>query len=282
MRRLIFGCGYLGLRVAHRWLSQGDEVFALTRSEKRANELAELGIRPILGDVTEMSGQIDLPEVKTCLYAIGYDRSATASKRSVYVEGLKNALGTIDGKCGQLLYVSSSSVYGQNDGSLVDESSLTQPNSEGGQICLEAEGIVRTSQLAGGNWTIFRLSGIYGPGRLLAKAEQLFAQIPFGGEPDAWLNLIHVDDAADVLCTAAKIKLAGETVLVTDDQPISRFTYYTELANLLGSPGPVFSERAEPGRTRGANKQLVNANMKSKLGVSLRFPTIREGLMSSI
>ena len=55
MRRLIIGCGYIGLRVARAWSERGDDVFALTRSESRAADLRAQGMIPVLGDVTDRS-----------------------------------------------------------------------------------------------------------------------------------------------------------------------------------------------------------------------------------
>ena len=93
-RRLIVGCGYLGQRVADRWLAAGDTVFATTRSPARADQFAAIGLRPLLGDVTVAGpgGLPELPEVDTVLWAVGFDRSAAASYEDVHVTGLGRLL----------------------------------------------------------------------------------------------------------------------------------------------------------------------------------------------
>ena len=92
MTNLIFGCGYLGQRVANRWLEQGQAVSALTR--QRDDALRQRGIEPIRGDVLDPASLRALPEASTVLYAIGMDRSAGRSFRDVYVkERLLNWLG---------------------------------------------------------------------------------------------------------------------------------------------------------------------------------------------
>src|SRR5438270_3377509 len=72
MAKLIFGCGYLGLRVARRWRASGDAVYAVTRSSERADQLLREGIQPIVADLTEQT-QLLLPQdVRSVLFAIGY------------------------------------------------------------------------------------------------------------------------------------------------------------------------------------------------------------------
>ena len=89
MKRLVVGCGYLGFRVAKRWLANGDSVFAVTRSETRAVALETEGISPIVGDVTLPSSLDNLPEVDTVLFSVGMDRSRYSDIRLVYVDGLR-------------------------------------------------------------------------------------------------------------------------------------------------------------------------------------------------
>ena len=87
---LIVGCGYLGRRVARRWLAAGRRVAALTRGN--ADALAALGIEPIIGDVLDPDSLCHLPDAGTVLYAVGLDRTAGRSMRDVYVSGLANVL----------------------------------------------------------------------------------------------------------------------------------------------------------------------------------------------
>src|SRR5665213_3277715 len=234
-RRLIIGCGYLGRRVAHIWVAQGDVVFALTRSSANAEALRQFGITPIVGDVTDSASLAVLPKVDTLLYAVGLDRRTGHSQRDVYVGGLDNLLPQIAGKVRRLLYVSSTSVYGQNSGEWVDETSDCRPESANGQVCLDAERLLQ-QKLPEAN--VLRLAGIYGPGRLVARIEALRAGQSPEGNPDAWLNLIHVDDAAAAVLACERRGKPGATYLVCDDHPCRRREYYSLLAAMIGAPAP--------------------------------------------
>ena len=194
--RLIIGCGYLGRRVAKHWLAEGCSVYALTRSPERGAELRDAGLIPLLGDVTKPASLPEFPTVDILLYAVGLDRRSGQTQRDVYVGGLANVLPRIAGNVQRAIYISSTSVYGQNAGEWVDESSACQPESTNGQVCLEAE---RLFQQAIPSSNLLRLAGIYGPGRLIARMEALRAGIAPEGNPDAWLNLIHVDDAVSAV-----------------------------------------------------------------------------------
>ncbi len=249
----------------------------MTRSEAGAARLCGLGVEPIVGDVTSL-GDVEFPQVETCLYAVGYDRSSSIDKRTVYVDGLRNVLQKLKGRAGSLVYISSSSVYGQEDGSIVDETSLVTPGTESGRICQEAEEVVKQSDPSDGRWVILRLSGIYGPGRMLVKSDVLKSGERMGGEPEAWLNLIHVEDAAKVVIAAERQNAQRELFVVSDDEPVTRRAYYSELARLVGANEPVFDESKPGGRTRGLYKRLSNAKMKRELKVTLQYPTFREGL----
>ncbi|MBI1313955.1 NAD-dependent epimerase/dehydratase family protein [bacterium] len=295
MRRLIVGCGYLGRRVAKRWLDGGDTVLAVTRSEEHAATLRELGIEPLIGDVTQPESLVALPECDTVLHAVGFDRSATASKREVYVDGFRNVLDQMASRCDRFLHISSTSVYGQENGELVDEDSPCEPQHESGQICLEAERLVCERTVSGelSAATILRLAGIYGPQRLLTRVEAIRQKQPLPGNPDAWLNLIHVDDAAEIVLAAARVPKTASILrtaspvspalfLVSDDLPIQRRTYYETLARLLGVDEVRFDANAPARHTRGLGKRCTNLRLREQLNVALRYPTIVDGLPHAI
>ncbi|MEO2092124.1 MAG: sugar nucleotide-binding protein, partial [Gemmataceae bacterium] len=90
----------------------------------------------------------------------------------------------------RLLYISSTSVYGQTDGAWIDETSPTEPLEESGRVILEAEQTLRQFRP---DAVVLRFAGIYGPGRVLRKASLLKGE-PVPGDPDRFINLIHVDD----------------------------------------------------------------------------------------
>lgn len=279
MRALIIGCGYLGLRVAQQWRQQGVEVWALTRKLERAKEFLQLGLHPIIGDVLDPGSLKQLPEVDVCLTAVGYDRQAGPSKEAVYIRGASNVMAAVDRKTKRLIAISSSSVYGQQDGSWVNETSVTEPTEEGGKICLAAERLALSpSEPAKISSVVLRLSGIYGPGRLIARKEQLMTGQPLSGNPAAWLNLIEVSDAAKaVIALAERPEITGIRLL-SDEQPLRREEFYGHFTQLIGAPPPRF----EPAGEGGLNKRCDSSRLRAELPLQLNFPNARAGVATSL
>jgi nucleoside-diphosphate-sugar epimerase len=178
------------------------------------------------------------------------------------------------------LHVSSTGVYGQCDGEEVDETAATEPQEESGRVVLEAEGVLRRRLPAA---LVLRFAGIYGPGRLL-REQALRAGEPLIGDPEKWLNLVHVADGVAAVLAADEWGRAGEVYNVTDDRPVRRREFYDFLARLLGAPEPRFVPPAPdaplPGHER-ADRRVSNRRLRQELGVELRYPTYREGLPAS-
>jgi nucleoside-diphosphate-sugar epimerase len=273
---LILGCGYLGRRVASAWLRQGRSVAALTRSPETAERFRSDGLEPLVGDITDLASLPALPRAHTVLYAVGFDRTAGRSREEVYVSGLEHALSALGSGCERFLYVSSTSVYGQSSGEWIDETSPTEPVEPNGQICLRAEQVVRGRVPEA---IILRLAGLYGPGRLLRRIAELQSSEPIAGAPDAWLNLIHVDDAVAAVL-AAESAPPGSTYLVADDRPVRRGEYYARLAQLCAAPPPTFADAGSPAGAHGRNlnKRCSNRKLRRELEVRLQYPSIEEGL----
>ncbi len=284
---VIFGCGYLGRRVARQWLAQDKVVIAVTRSAERAAELTDEGILPAVGDICDAAS---LPtfgtEIDTVLFAVGYDRSSSQTQEQVFVDGLRNVLAKVRNYCRRFIYISSTSVYGQQAGEWVDEDAPCEPGQPGGKYCLTAEQLVHAAfenYTAHGSAVVLRCAGIYGPGRLLSRIADLKAGTPLAGSSEAWLNLIHVDDATTAVITTAEANQPPRTVLVADDQPIRRGEYYAKLAELIGAPPPVFDESQPRARgSGGLNKRCSNRRLKEALKLALRYPTIGSGLPASL
>ena len=277
MKKLIIGCGYLGKRVARHWLENGDDVYALTRSQETAEQFHQQGIHPIIGDVMQRETLSFPADFTTCLYAIGLDRSAGFSQREVYVGGLSNVLKAETFQPTRLIYISSTSVYGQTDGGLINEESPTEPVRDNGVVCLDAETLVRDQIKL--PWNILRLSGIYGPGRLLARKEKLAAREPMRGNPDGYLNLIHVDDAAQaVLKCEANVDAVNELFLISDNRPVLRREYYSLLAEHFGTPEPLFDDADADNLA----KQCDNRKARKMLGFAPKYGSIEEGVPASL
>lgn len=280
MKRLIIGCGYLGDRVADRWLAAGDQVWVLTRSGARGQQLERQGFQVLVGDVTDANSLRKLPLVDTAVWSVGHDRGSGKSIHEVYVDGFVNLLAALDEGTRRVLYVSSTGVYGQQDGSWVDEESLCEPTRAGGQACLAAE-----QQLWSSSWStravVLRLAGIYGPGRL-PRLKELLAGEPLRCDPKGVINLIHVDDAAAVVTRVVDLPLVlPRTYLVADGQPVARGEFYQELALRTHVPPPSFQVGAGSvgsARRAGSHKRVSNERLINELGVQLLYPSYREGL----
>lgn len=285
MRGLIFGCGYLGRRVASAWIDRGFEVHAVTRSEANKNRLADLGVHPWIGDVCVPSSLQELPSVDMVLHAVSYDRSSGKTQEEVTLNGTRNIIDAIGLRCGRFLQISTTGVYGQVDGEWVDEGSVCEPTQPSGQWNRQAELVVleRFASIPGGFANVLRLAGIYGPGRLLSRIESLKEGQPLAGRGDAWLNLIHVDDAVSAILACMDRGEPQTTYNVVDDRPVERREYFGLLASLVGAPPPSFDTSRQ--RERGAgglNKRCSNRRIRERVAWAPRYSSIETGLPQSL
>jgi nucleoside-diphosphate-sugar epimerase len=141
MRVLIIGCGYVGMPLGVELVKQGHEVFGLRRSQGAEAGFKSAGIKPLIADITKAEQLAQLPAmyewVVNCVSASG---GGVAEYREVYLQGMRNLIEWLGaGPLKKFVYTSSTSVYGQNDGSLVKESSPTEPAAETGKILVETE-----------------------------------------------------------------------------------------------------------------------------------------------
>ena len=272
--RLVVGCGYLGERVARRWAAAGSRVLAVTRRSSRAAELAAVGLEPVVADVTapDPSWIAALPPFDTVFWSVGFDRSASASSRDVHVAGLGRLLDGLRGHP-RMILSSSTGVWGDEDGRVVMEETPARPTREAGRVLLEAESLLHGHRLGPG--VALRFAGLYGPGRL-PRLEDLRAGRPLAAEPDSWLNLIHVDDAAAIVCRVADAEEPRPLYVVSDGRPILRRDWYGRLATLTGSPAPTWDAAAP--RTRGADKRVDPGLLFRDIGITLAYPDAIEAL----
>ena len=276
-RILVFGCGYLGSRVASRAVAAGHEVWATTRDLAKGQSLRGLGIEPIICDWTDRRTLASLPDVECILVAVSHDPRGSASRIDGQVGGFRNLLQAVSPQA-SISYISTTGVYDQTDGCWVDESSPTNPTRAGARAHLWGESLLHRLRPRS-PWTILRLAGIYGPGRIPRVAD-VRAGRPIASAEHGFLNLIHVDDAADAVL-ASWTRAAERIYLVADDLPVVRGEYYRFIASRCGAPEPTF---VDPGpnasdRLRSeSNKRIWNRRMKRDLVHRLRYPTYREGL----
>lgn len=276
-RVLIFGCGYLGVRVAENAVFSGHQVWATTRTPTKAERLRQKGVQPLVADWTDRRTLRQLPAVDYILIAVSYDRHNRLSRFDSQVGGLRNLLPQISPQA-HVCYLSTTGVYHQTDGSWVDESSPTRPTRAGGRAHLSAEGLLHQMRPHAPS-TILRFAGIYGPHRV-PRAADVIAGRPIASPPNGFLNLIHVDDGAAAVAAAWEKSKTG-LYLVGDDRPAIRGEFYREIARQCAAPPPVFAEPppTAPVRMRSeSNKRVWNRRLKRDLIAKLQYPTYREGL----
>ena len=276
---LIAGCGYLGGALARRALEQGREVLGLCQREESARELRDAGIAARAVSLTDEAGLLELaanwPRETALVHCAASGRGGgSEAYRKVYLEGMRNLLAAFP-SAARVVFTSSTSVYAQTDGSVVNESTPAEPDRETGRVLRAAED---ETMAAGG--TVLRLAGIYGPGRSVLLRNFLAGEsvIEVRTEPPAtpdgrWVNQIHRDDAARALLLLLESEAAsGQVLNAADSTPMLQRTLFNELALRFSRPLP---REAAPdaGRKRGWTHKRVDAARLRALGWKPQFPS---------
>ncbi len=287
MKCLIVGCGYVGLPLGAELVRLGHEVSGLRRSVSAESELKAAGIQPLFGDVTKSETLAGLPRefdwVVNCVASSG---GGAEDYRQIYLQGTCNLVEWLSAlplkKC---VYTSSTSVYGQTDGSQVKESSATEPLAETAKVLLETERLLlaaareRTFPAV-----ILRVAGIYGPDRGHWFKQFLKNEARIEGDGSRFLNMIHRDDLIGCIIAALKSGRPGEIYNAVDDEPVSQANFFQWLAEELGKrPPPAAPERSDENRKRGVtNKRVSNRKLKMELGYQFKYPNFRIGYSAEI
>mgnify|MGYP003634979674 FL=1 len=273
---LIFGFGYSARALALHLLAQGWQVAATTRSAAKAEAMRALGIAPHIWPGADM-------------------RTALAAASHVLISAGPDAAGdpVLNALAGEfaaathlkwLGYLSTTGVYGDAGGGWVDEDTVRVPAGSRGQLRVEAEdGWLALHRANGLAVHIFRLAGIYGPGR------GPFAKLRAGTarriiKPNQVFSRIHVDDITQVLAASMAQPDPGRAYNVCDDEPAPPQDVIAAAARLLGMEPPAEEsfESAQMGAMAksfyGESKRVSNARIKAELGVNLRYPTYMAGL----
>ena len=280
-RAVIFGAGYVGGAVAERLVASGAEVFALTRNAGRAAELRGRGVSVCEAQLADLArwGDRVPSEVDFVLNAVGAGGGGVEGYRASYVRGFEALLTWAERVSARatLVYTSSTSVYPQSGGLIVDETVPIGGEDERTQLLIEAE---RLAQRWPGGATVLRLAGLYGPGRhhLLDQLRQ--GVDVMSGRPEVRLNLAHRDDVLAAVLAAWRQpeRAAGEVFNVADDAATAKATVVGWLAQRLERSVPAFSGEPAPGRRRVTPDRVIsNAKLKTRLGWRPLYPSFREG-----
>jgi nucleoside-diphosphate-sugar epimerase len=287
MKTLIVGCGYVGLALGAELARRGHEVFGFRRSPEGAAALRQAGIRPVPGDLTRPSSLAQLPgPFDWVVNTVSSSRGDAEDYRAVYLEGMRTLATWLRGASPKkFVYTSSTGVYGQEDGSWVDETSPTRPATETGRILLETESIAleaaREQRLPA---VILRLAGIYGPGRGYWLRRFLEGDPLPADQARRYSNMIHRDDAAGCIAAALERGGSGEIYNGVDDAPVTLAEMFRWLAQELGRPLPSDEGQPSPapGKRAPTHKRVSNRKLKSQLGYTFLYPTFREGYRAEL
>jgi nucleoside-diphosphate-sugar epimerase len=275
-RVLIAGCGYVGQATAELFHHAGWHVQGWTRSPESAAALSGKPYQVVPVDLAQRDrveahpGNFDA--VILCVSTRGGGQDVY---RDVYLNGARNLLARFAGAA--LVFTSSTSVYGQNDGSAVTEESETEPPQETGRILLETEKAVLAC-----NGIVTRLAGIYGPGRSALLRKLLAGQAVLDPDNDRFINQVHRDDvAAALFLLVTRESSARQIYNVVDDQPLRQSECYRWLAANLGRPVPPIGKSVSKRKRGESNKRVSNAKLRS-VGWSPRYPTFAHGMEQSV
>jgi len=273
---VIAGCGYVGNALAAMLLEGGHEVFGIRRDP---NKLAA-GVRPIAGDLTQSKSLAAAPPgVELGVFAVAANGDTEAAYRRAYIDALAGFLRWLadaDQSPRRLVMLSSTAVYGQRDGELVDETSPTEPSSFRGKVMLAAEQLAAASGLP---TIIVRLGGIYGPGRHRAIDRARLGLLQKRGYPH-YTNRIHRDDAAGLLHHLLFVADPARLYVGVDDEPAEEGELFDWLAARLGCTvaKPDGSANAAPSaRASGIGSKRCSNRQLRESGYALRFPSYRQG-----
>jgi nucleoside-diphosphate-sugar epimerase len=275
-RILIAGCGYVGEAAANLFHERGWEVEGWTASAASAGELAKrpYPVRAVdLADRAAVSANAqEFDVVLQCASSRGGDAE---DYRRLYLEGARNLIAAFPSAT--LVFTSSTSVYAQKDGSVVDESSPAEPSHDKGRILREAEKLVLSNR-----GIVARLGGIYGPGRSFFLSKFLSGEAVI--EPDdRFINQVHRDDIVSALLLLAdrRAECAGEVYNLVDDHPITPREAYTWLSSELKRPLPPEGNPAAR-RKRGESSKRVSNHKLRALGWRPQFPSFSVAMTKSI
>jgi nucleoside-diphosphate-sugar epimerase len=276
-RLFIFGLGYSGLEIARLARAAGWQVAGTCTSEEKAHRLRSDGIAAHC-----FTGAMPVPP--EALAGVSHVLSTIAPG-----SGEDPVLATCSALLGGarwLGYLSTTGVYGDHGGGWVEEATPARPTQPRSVTRLAAERSWQALALeVGANLDVFRLPGIYGPGRSALEHVQAGTARRID-KPDQVFSRIHVEDIAGTVLLAITERHAGSTYNVADDLPAPTADVVAFACELLGEPVPplVPWEQAAAAMSPMArsfyaeSRRVRNERIKTELGVVLRYPTYRDGL----
>jgi nucleoside-diphosphate-sugar epimerase len=280
----IVGCGYTGLRLAQRWLAAGHRVRGFATRADSLRQIAALGAESSLLDLDQAVSPLDFDQ-DLVYYAVP---PAPVGDRDPRLERL---LEHTVGRPRRFVYLSTTGVYGDRSGGVVDEQSPPTPKSARAVRRLAAETRVRQwAEARAVSWCVLRIPGIYGPQRLplerLRRGEP--AIDPAEASPG---NRIQVEDLVTA-CVAAGVaaRADGRIYNVTDGTDDSLTVYLQRVARITGLPPPPLVSLAAARQTFGSvswsflseSRRVDNRRMLDELGITLAYHDLDAGIRASL
>jgi len=255
-RLLIAGYGFLGQALEERFLVGGWEVDKLSRSGAAGAIACDLSSNE---DVLSLNGEYDL-----IIHCAASGGGGEESYRKVYLAGARNLLSRYPDT--PFIFTSSTSVYPQEDHSVVSEQSPANPMTPTAQVLRETEAVV----LAAGG-VVARLSGLYGPARCHVLKNLLAGAAHLDGKGERIMNFIHRDDVASAMLLLAGLSAfpRGEIFNVTAE-PVSQHDCYAQLARHYDVPMPQAADQSSPRKRGNSSKRVSNAKLRG-LGWEPRY-----------
>ncbi|WP_373020431.1 SDR family oxidoreductase [Thiomicrorhabdus sp.] len=269
---LIVGCGGIGCELGLTLIQQGHTVYGI----RRHTDLLPDGIQPIEADIAHPLN--DLPEnLDYVFYSASAGKHKDVAYYQAYVSGVKHTLKALEGQnIKRIFFISSSSVFGQDEGEKVTEESPTSGNNFSTKRLLEGEELINNSHFAS---TVVRFGGIYGPGR--THLIDLIQQGKAHCMEDVYSNRIHSADCVGILAHLLNLneqdpKLVDSLYIGVDDQPTPSCEVYEWLAEQLSVGHIEHIEPTENSRLMRSNKRLSNAKIRAT-GYDFKYPTYQDG-----
>lgn len=281
----ILGCGYVGERLAAAALRDGMKVSGTTRSAERVAELRRKDISAILAASPDDLPDGLLADVDAVVDSIplAHGEQGLHAPQPGWLPNLAARLTRLKWAA----YLSTTGVYGDAGGAWVDETTTCRPSSVRGSERLRAEHAwLDAGRQHGFAAEVFRLAGIYGPGRNILDRLRAGNYKTVQWQPVHFSNRIHVDDIVAALLAAIQTPRAGRIVNLADDEPLPHAEYVTQLARMTGAPPPVLltPEEGEKQLSPMAleffrdNKRVSNRLLHAELLPALAYPGFRDGL----
>lgn len=274
MHVLVAGCGWLGSEVARALVQRGDRVTGIRRDPARAAALRPLGVEPLALDLSAPGALARIPPVDAIVACQAAGADGVEAYRAAYVEANRTLLSAAERTgAGAFVYTGSTGVFGQRDGSEVDEATPPAPASPTAEVLVEAERLVLAAAARGLRASVLRLSGLYGPGRTGILERVRTGRLALGPGDGAWMNFCHREDAVAFVLAALERATPGAVLHGSDASPSRRREVVEWIARRLG-----IEPHRDGGSPPGPDRRILSAATRKALGVSLSFPSFREGL----